>query len=86
MEPPDPADVLEETRRWIAEFLHTEPASITSEEPLANGLLDSIGLLTLASYLEERYGIAVSAADAREGEFDTLHALTEFVVRRAGLA
>jgi acyl carrier protein len=46
---------------------------------LANGILDSLGVLDLVGYLEQEFGIAVSDDDLLPEHFETLRRLTSFV-------
>lgn len=46
---------------------------------LANGILDSLGVLDLVGYLEREFGIAVSDDDLLPEHFETLRRLTAFV-------
>lgn len=53
-------------------------------EPLVGfgGLLDSLGLLRLIQFLEERFQIRVGDGDVGEENFGTLEHLAAFVVRK----
>lgn len=46
---------------------------------LANGILDSLGVLDVVGYLEGEFGIIVSDEDLIPEHFGTLRCLTEFV-------
>jgi acyl carrier protein len=46
---------------------------------LANGILDSLGVLDLVGYLEQEFGIAVSDDDLVPEHFETIRRLTAFV-------
>lgn len=46
---------------------------------LANGILDSLGVLDLVGYLEAEFGIAVADEDLMPEHFETLRRLTAFV-------
>ncbi|HEY7652064.1 MAG TPA: acyl carrier protein [Methylomirabilota bacterium] len=49
---------------------------------LANGILDSLGVLDLVGYLEREFGITVSDDDLLPEHFETLRRLTAFVEDR----
>ncbi len=49
------------------------------DQLLANGILDSLGVLDLVGYLEQEFGIAVSDEDLVPEHFETLRHLTAFV-------
>jgi acyl carrier protein len=46
------------------------------------GVLDSMSILKLATFLEEEFGIAVEDQDLVPENFETLDAIRDFVVRR----
>jgi acyl carrier protein len=46
---------------------------------LANGILDSLGVLDLVGYLEQEFGITVSGDDLLPEHFETLRRLSAFV-------
>jgi acyl carrier protein len=49
---------------------------------LANGILDSLGVLDLVGYLEQEFGITVGDEDLVPEHFENLHRLTAFVVEK----
>jgi len=79
----DPDYFLAEIRRYFTESLRGGPADIGDDEPLLGDLLDSIGILTLANHLEEKYGIAIGAGEMDAANFGTLRSLAEFLTRKA---
>ncbi len=52
---------------------------------LANGILDSLGVLDLVGYLEQEFGITVADDDLVPEHFETLRRLTSFVQERQGV-
>ena len=52
---------------------------------LANGILDSLGVLDLVGYLEQEFGITVADEDLVPEHFETLRRLTSFVEDRQGV-
>lgn len=46
------------------------------------GILDSMGLVVLFSYLEEEFGIQITDADLVEENFESVNAITKFVSQR----
>jgi len=55
------------------------------EHLLANGILDSLGVLDLVGYLEQEFGIRVADEDLVPEHFETLRRLTSFVEDRQGV-
>lgn len=50
------------------------------------GIIDSFGLFTLASFLEQRFSIVVGDEDMVPENFDTISRIASFVTRRQGAA
>ena len=71
-------------RTFILETFPTARARrLTSDQSLLeNGVLDSLGILDLVSYLEREFEIAVSDEDLVPEHFDSLDRLTTFVERK----
>jgi len=56
---------------------------LTAETPLLEGdVLDSLGVLQLATQLEERFGLQVSDEDFIPENFETIGSLAHFIARR----
>jgi acyl carrier protein len=52
---------------------------------LANGILDSLGILDVVSFVEREFGIAVSDDDLMPEHFETLRRLATFVREKQGV-
>lgn len=46
------------------------------------GILDSMGLMTLITFLEEEFGIATQDTDLVEENFESIKAITNFVSQK----
>lgn len=46
------------------------------------GILDSMGLISLFSFLEEEFNIQITDADLVEENFESVKAITQFVLQR----
>lgn len=68
----------------LAEFLPGEDASeLTSTTGLiSSGVLDSLAVLKLVSFLEESFGIEVAAHEADADHLDTLDDITKLVMAK----
>ena len=54
--------------------------NVSNDEPLLkNGLIDSLGILDLVTFVENEFGIAVSDEDLLPENFGSIHSLTNFV-------
>lgn len=49
---------------------------------LANGLIDSTGVLELVSFVEDKYGICVKDDELVPDNFDSVNNLSNFIVRK----
>ena len=70
--------------RFIATTLmHNEDAdTLDPEEPLlGSGILDSLGIMRLVSYIEEEFGVEVPEEDLVPEHFQTVNRLAAFVER-----
>jgi acyl carrier protein len=52
------------------------------EDLLTQGLIDSMGILQLVSFMEKKFNIKVPDEDIVPDNFRTLDSLTEYVTRR----
>jgi len=46
------------------------------------GILDSMGLISLFTFLEQEFNIQITDADLVEENFESVHAITNFVLQR----
>lgn len=53
-----------------------------SDSFLENGVIDSMGVLELVAFLQERYGITVENEELIPNNLDTLERLTAYVTRK----
>lgn len=56
----------------------------TSEDFIADGLLDSFDIISLVTELEENYGILIDALDIVPENFCTVKAIAEVVTKNSG--
>lgn len=77
------ADMTEEIREFIAETSFTDPGEIKENTMLFDeGIFDSMGLLNLITFLEERYGVQTTDIDMVEDNFQSLDAIKGYVTRK----
>ncbi len=80
-----PEDISASVKTYLlAEFLEGEdPALLTDDTPLITGkLLDSIAMLKLVSFLEERFDIAIAPHEADADNLDDLARIGRFVAAK----
>jgi acyl carrier protein len=73
----------------VREFVMTrfldgeDPARLTPTTPLiSGGVVDSLGLLDLVAFLEQRFEVEFDADEVDPAQFDTLEAIDAFLQRK----
>lgn len=78
--------VVDELEQFILEI--TQGSGVTAVAPaddlLANGIIDSHGLMELVGFIEQRYGISVADDDLLPENFQSLSHIAAFVERKRG--
>ncbi len=77
----------EEIRHQLQEFFEREfpnpDAELTSDTHLLDDwLVDSFGIVNTTLFLEENFGIEVSRADINAENFQSIHALANYVAKQ----
>lgn len=72
----------------IAKFISEEIAyergtGVQLDEPLLPDILDSLGLLSLAGFLERQFAVHIEDEDLLADNFETVRAVSEMVARKA---
>lgn len=84
----DRTDVAVQARQYITEnFLYTRPDFRLGDDDrlLERGIIDSMGVMELVAFLQERFAIVVDESEITEDHFGSLSAIAAYVVRkRAG--
>jgi len=76
-------DIRQEIHDYLVTELASERDSFTPHENLlAQGIIDSMGILSLVTFMETRFGIKASDDDMVPENFETLEALRLFVERK----
>lgn len=70
---------------YIRANLLVDPARpLAPDTPLiSEGLVDSMGLVMLAAFVEERFGVRIDDADMRAGSLETIREIVAFVETRS---
>lgn len=70
-------------KEFIAGITFTEPGKINSNTLLFDeGIFDSMGLLSLITFLEEEYGVKVEDLELSEENFQSIKAISSFVEQK----
>ena len=83
----NPEDIKSAVKKFILnEYLPGEdPAALTDTTPLVTtGILDSIAVLKVVSFLENQFGILIQPHEAVVENLDTLSDIERFVVSKKG--
>lgn len=76
-----------ELRQFLAEnfILDDEGMSLDGDESLTQaGVLDSMGVLELIMFIEERFGVSVPDQDTLPENLDSVNRITRYVTARLG--
>jgi acyl carrier protein len=78
--------VVDDLEQFVLEI--TQGTGVTAVAPdddlLANGIIDSHGLMELVGFIEQRYGISVADDDLLPENFQSLSHIAAFVERKRG--
>ena len=80
-------EIVDELRTFILTELAGEqtPQSLDPHEDLlAGGLIDSLGVVKLAEFIEERFAVEITDADVVPENFRCLEALARFIREKKG--
>jgi acyl carrier protein len=73
----------EKIKSFIAETTFTEVEKIKDNTQLfEDGIFDSMGLLSLISFLDDEFGVKTDDAELNEENFASVEAITLFVERK----
>jgi acyl carrier protein len=74
---------IEELRKFIAEITFTDINKIKEDTLLfEEGIFDSLGFLSLVSFLNEKYGVDVTNDELSEDNFKSISAVVEYLARK----
>jgi acyl carrier protein len=73
----------EKVKSYIQQAAYVEKDKIQDNSMIfKEGYFDSMGFITLISFLEEEFGIQTDDADLTEENFESINAITDFVARK----
>jgi acyl carrier protein len=74
-------EIEKEIRNFIIEEVleETDNQDLPEDIPLLSGVLDSFGLMSLLSFLEDRYDLVINNNQVVAQNFESIQALTIFV-------
>jgi len=82
----NPSVIKETVKLYIHQASHVDKEKIKDDSLIfKEGFFDSMGFITLITYLEEEFGIKTNDADLLEENFESINAISDFIVRKSGL-
>jgi acyl carrier protein len=75
--------LFEQIRNFISEITFTESEKINEDTLLfEEGIFDSLGFLSLISFINEEYGIEVANDELSEENFESIKAVVAYITRK----
>ncbi len=76
-------EISEKIRQFIIETTFSPPDQLKNDTLIfVQGIFDSMGFISLYNYIEETFDIKVEDTELVEENFESINAITEFVVRK----
>ena len=74
----------EKIRNYIVQTSHADANKIKDESLIfKEGFFDSMGFIMLITFLEEEFGINTVDSDLIEENFESVNAISEFILRKS---
>ncbi len=79
----DPIIIKEKVKTYILQAVYADKEKIKDDSLIfKEGYFDSMGFMVLISFLEEEFGIKTNDADLLEENFESINAISDFVIRK----
>ncbi len=79
----DLVNTQEKIKQYIVETSHADVNKIKNESLIfKEGFFDSMGVIMLITFLEEEFGVKTIDADLIEENFESINAISDFIVRK----
>lgn len=76
--------IKEETSAFIKENTFVDKSKLKDDTFIfRDGYFDSMGFVTLISFLEDKFGIQITEDDLVEENFESINAISSFVERKS---
>jgi acyl carrier protein len=79
------AQIIADTRAYISEnFLYARPGYVVADDEhlLEKGVVDSMGMVELVTFLQDRFDVEPADDEITEDNFATLRRIAGFVIRK----
>jgi acyl carrier protein len=80
----DNQNTMSKIKTFLAQHFPMTKSVSNDEALLTNGLIDSLGILEVVSFVEKEFGIVVSDEDLLPENFGSISSLTNFVHKKNG--
>ena len=81
----DQIAIKEQVKEYIQTTTFVDKEKIKNDSLIfKEGYFDSMGFVVLISFLEENFGVKTTDADLIEDNFESINAITDFIVRKKG--
>lgn len=83
----DTNNIQKELKKYIkASFLHGDGKSLVDDDSLfASGIIDSLGILRLVSFLEQKFNIEITDEEMIPENFETINKMRDFIGQKTVL-
>ena len=79
----DDISIKSRVKEYIQQATYVEKEKIKDDSLIfKEGYFDSMGFVVLITYLEENFGIKTTDSDLVEENFESINAITDFVMRK----
>ena len=79
----DLTEIKDKMKVYIHEAVYTEKDKVKDDSLVfKEGFIDSMGFMTLITYLEKEFRITTGDADLLEENFESINAISDFVMRK----
>jgi acyl carrier protein len=79
----DSVEIKEKVKNYVLQAVYAEKEKIKDNSLIfKEGYFDSMGFMVLISFLEEEFGIKTNDSDLLEENFESINAISDFVIRK----
>ena len=76
-------EIKDKIRKYIIEETYASPDQVKDESKIfVEGLFDSMGFILLINFIEETFKIKANDSELLEKNFESVDAITDFVIRK----
>jgi acyl carrier protein len=75
--------IREKVRDYVLQAVYVDKEKIKDESLIfKEGYFDSMGFMVLITFIEEQFGIKTNDGDLLEENFESISAISEFIIRK----